>query len=88
MPLCFQSVRDERLAGGLDEFLVDDRCEQPVCSELGEGLRIPLLNEREAAELALHAIVVAMVVGILYDATRLRDLVVRLDPCDEVDRER
>ena len=52
-----------------------------------EILGIPLLDHAEAAELALDAVVVTVVVGVAGHEVVAADVVVRLHPLDDVDRE-
>jgi hypothetical protein len=56
--------------------------------ERGELLGVPLLHHAEAAELALLAVEVAVVVGVAGDEAVAADVVVGLDPLDHVHRER
>ena len=54
----------------------------------GELLGVPLLDHAEAAELALLAVEVAVVVGVAGDEAVAADVVVGLDALDHVHRER
>ena len=54
----------------------------------GELLRVPLLHHAEAAELALLAVEVAVVVGVAGDEAVAADVVVGLDALDHMHRER
>ena len=56
--------------------------------ERGELFGVPLLDHAEAAELALLAVEVAVVVGVAGDEAVAADVVVGLDPLDHVHRER
>ena len=58
-----------------------------AAAERGELLGVPLLHHAEAAELALDAVEVAVVIGVARDEAVAADVVVGLDPLDDVDRE-
>ena len=60
----------------------------PSAGERGELLGVPLLDHAEAAELALDAVEVAVVVGVAGDEAVAADAVVGLDPLDDMHRER
>ncbi len=59
-----------------------------ACAERRKLLRVPLLHQAEAAELALIAVEVAVVVGVAGDEAVAADAVVGLDALDHVHRER
>ena len=59
-----------------------------AAGERRELLGVPLLHHAEAAELALLAVEVAVVVGVAGDEAVAADVVVGLDPLDHVHRER
>ena len=59
----------------------------PLGAERGELLGVPLLDHAEAAELALDAVEVAVVVGVAGDEAVAADAVVGLDALDDVHRE-
>jgi hypothetical protein len=60
-------------------------CPSAKCGEL---LRVPLLDHAEAAEFALFAVEVAMVVGVAGDEAVAADVVVGVDTLDHVHRKR
>ena len=60
----------------------------PLGVERGELLGVPLLDHAEAAELALDAVEVAVVVGVAGDEAVAADAVVGLDALDDVHGER
>ena len=62
--------------------------ETPALAERGELLGVPLLHHAEAAELALDAVEVTVVIGVAGDETVAADAVVGLDALDHVHRER
>ena len=74
------------LVGWVD--VVRDLGKQPCALLAAERLGVPLLDAGEAAELALVAVEVAVMVGEARDELRPVDVVVALDALDDVDRER
>ena len=59
-----------------------------VASERRELFGVPLLDHAEAAELALFAVEVAVVVGVAGDEAVAADVVVGLDALDHMHRKR
>ena len=78
-------VHRRHVRGGVD---VGRRRELAARRERGELLGVPLLDHAEAAELALVAVEVAVVVGVAGDEAVAADVVVGLDALDHVHRER
>ena len=86
---------DAGVEPGLGVHRRDVRCGvdvvAPATCAVGEGrelLGVPLLDHAEAAELALLAVEVAVVVGVAGDEAVAADVVVGLDALDHVHRER
>src|SRR5205814_5898564 len=60
---------------------------QPGFGQRGEGLRVPLLDHAEAAELAFESVEVAVVIGVAGDEPVAADPVEVFDAVDDVDGE-
>ena len=57
-------------------------------AEGGKLLGVQLLDQAEAAELALYAVEIAVMVGVTSDEAIAADAIIRLDPLDDMDGER